>query len=54
MAERFHYLFNDPVVKASSLLDPHTWPGDPTSFLGLFTFFKFGEAGKRPWHWLVM
>ena len=29
MGERFHYLFNDPVVKASSVLDPDTWPTDP-------------------------
>jgi len=28
MTERFHYLFNDPVVKNSSVLDPETWPGD--------------------------
>lgn len=28
ITERFH-LFNDPVVKASSVLDPETWPGDP-------------------------
>ena len=28
MTERFHYLFNDPVVKALSVLDPETWPGD--------------------------
>ena len=29
MDERLHYLFNDPVVKASSVLDPDTWPEDP-------------------------
>ena len=29
MDERFHYLFNDPDVKSSSVLDPDTWPGDP-------------------------
>ena len=29
MAERFHYLFNDPVVNVSSVLDPDTWPGNP-------------------------
>ena len=29
MAERFFYLFNDPVIKASSVLDPDTWPTDP-------------------------
>jgi len=28
MMERFHYLFNDPVVKASSILDSETWLGD--------------------------
>ena len=28
MTERFHYLFNDSVVKASSVLDPEAWPGD--------------------------
>ena len=27
MTERFHFLFNDPIVKASSVLDPETWPG---------------------------
>ena len=29
MDERLHYLFNDPVVKASSVLDPDTWHEDP-------------------------
>jgi len=29
MTERFHYLFNDPLVKASSVLNPDTWPRDP-------------------------
>ena len=29
MDERFHYLFNDPVIKASSVLDPDTWPEVP-------------------------
>ena len=29
MDERLHYLFNDPVVKASSVLHPDTWPEDP-------------------------
>ncbi|XP_078371376.1 zinc finger protein 862-like [Oculina patagonica] len=28
-SERFQYLFNDPVIKASSVFDPDTWPGDP-------------------------
>lgn len=28
-AERFQYLFDDPVIKASSVFDPDTWPGDP-------------------------
>ena len=28
MTEKFHYLFNNPVVKASSVLHPETWPGD--------------------------
>ena len=31
MAERFHYLFDDPVIKASSVLDPDTWPEDPAA-----------------------
>lgn len=29
MDERFHYLFNDPAIKASSVLDPDTWPEVP-------------------------
>lgn len=29
MTEQFHYLFNDQVVKAFSVLDPDTWPEDP-------------------------
>ena len=29
MDERFHYLFNDPVIEASSVLDPDTWPEVP-------------------------
>ena len=28
MAELIHYIFNDPIIKDSSLLDPDTCHGD--------------------------